>query len=79
MQDALANKKTIYFKSTLLNTVNELKVAVWAPWTPNQFQLHVHTATHACKKMRINTSFANTKKDIEATILDVEIIKGEYL
>lgn len=52
-------------------TGNELKVAVWAPKTPNQFLLHVRTAIHAGKKMRINTSFANTKKDIEATILEL--------
>ena len=35
------NKKTTYFKLTLPNTGNELKVAVWASGTPEQFLLHV--------------------------------------
>eukprot|EP00804_Cyclotella_cryptica_P006199 CCRYP_015282-RA/>CCRYP_015282-RA protein AED:0.37 eAED:0.37 QI:0/-1/0/1/-1/1/1/0/77 len=42
VQDALEkNKKTTYFKLTLPNTGNELKVAVWASGTPEQFLLHV--------------------------------------
>eukprot|EP00804_Cyclotella_cryptica_P001718 CCRYP_009081-RA/>CCRYP_009081-RA protein AED:0.37 eAED:0.89 QI:0/0/0.2/1/1/1/5/139/417 len=41
VQDALAkDKKTTYFKLTLPNTGNELKVAVWASGTPEQFLLH---------------------------------------
>ena len=44
MQDALEkNRKTTYFKLTLLNTGNALKVAIWVPGTPEQFLLHVHT------------------------------------
>eukprot|EP00804_Cyclotella_cryptica_P028378 CCRYP_016438-RA/>CCRYP_016438-RA protein AED:0.40 eAED:0.79 QI:0/0/0/1/1/1/5/0/356 len=46
VQDALAkDKKTTYFKLTLPNTGKELKVAVWASGTPEQFLLHaVETA-----------------------------------
>jgi len=41
-QDALEkNKKTTYFKLTLPNTGNELKVAVWVSGTPKQFLLHI--------------------------------------
>eukprot|EP00804_Cyclotella_cryptica_P007807 CCRYP_001401-RA/>CCRYP_001401-RA protein AED:0.43 eAED:1.00 QI:0/0/0/1/0/0.5/2/0/261 len=41
VQDALGkNKKTTYFKLTLPNTGNALKVAVWASGTPEQFLLH---------------------------------------
>eukprot|EP00804_Cyclotella_cryptica_P014523 CCRYP_004822-RA/>CCRYP_004822-RA protein AED:0.00 eAED:0.00 QI:22/-1/0/1/-1/1/1/0/85 len=40
MQDVLEkNKKTTYFKLTLPNTGDELKVAVWASRTPEQFLL----------------------------------------
>ena len=45
VQDALEKtKKTTYFKLTLPNTGNELKVAIWASGTPEQFLLHVRTA-----------------------------------
>ena len=50
VQDALENtKKTTYFKSTLPNTGNELKVAIGTSGTPEQFLLHVRTAMHVCK------------------------------
>ena len=50
VQDALdKTKKTTYFKLTLPNTGNKLKVAIWASGTPEQFLLHVHTAMHICK------------------------------
>eukprot|EP00804_Cyclotella_cryptica_P028332 CCRYP_013202-RA/>CCRYP_013202-RA protein AED:0.41 eAED:0.41 QI:0/-1/0/1/-1/1/1/0/85 len=50
VQDALEkNKKTTYFKLTLPNTGNKLKVAVWASVTPEQFLLHVRSVIHVCK------------------------------
>ena len=52
VQDALdKTKKTMYFKLTLPNTGNELKVAIWASGTPEQFLLHVRTAMHICKRL----------------------------
>jgi len=51
--DALEKgKKTTYVKLTL---PNELKVAVWASGTPEQFLLHVRSAIHACKQMGLDT------------------------
>eukprot|EP00804_Cyclotella_cryptica_P024749 CCRYP_001726-RA/>CCRYP_001726-RA protein AED:0.44 eAED:0.44 QI:42/1/0.5/1/0/0/2/0/194 len=43
---------------------NELKVAVWASGTPEQFLLHVRSAIHACKQMGLDTSFAEAEKAI---------------
>eukprot|EP00804_Cyclotella_cryptica_P027897 CCRYP_003796-RA/>CCRYP_003796-RA protein AED:0.34 eAED:1.00 QI:0/0/0/1/1/1/2/0/430 len=79
VQDALVkNKKTTYFKLTLPNTGNKLKVAVWASGTPEQFLLHVRSAIHACKQMRLDTSFADAEKAIKTAKLDAEIAKEEY-
>ena len=36
------SKKTNYFKLKLLNMGSNLKVALWASGTPEQFILHVH-------------------------------------
>ena len=59
VQDALEkSKKTTYFKLTLPNTGNELKVAIWASGTPEQFLLHVHTAMHVCKQLGLETEEA---------------------
>ena len=45
VQDALEkSKKTTYVNLTLPNTGNELKVAVWASGTPEQFVLHIKLA-----------------------------------
>ena len=47
MQDALEkSKKTTFFKLTLLNMGNELKVAIWVSGTHKQFLLHVQTEIH---------------------------------
>ncbi len=50
------SKKTTYFKLTLPNMGNELKVAIWASRTPKQFLLHVHTAIHVCKQIGLDTN-----------------------
>ena len=56
MQDALdKTKKTTYFKLTLPKTENELKVAIWASGTPEQFLLHVRTAMLICKQLGLET------------------------
>eukprot|EP00804_Cyclotella_cryptica_P018328 CCRYP_017981-RA/>CCRYP_017981-RA protein AED:0.54 eAED:1.00 QI:0/0/0/1/1/1/2/0/424 len=80
VQDALEeNKKTTYFKLTLPNTGNELKVVVWASGTPEQFLLHVQSANHACKQMGLDTSFKEAEKAVKTAKTDVEIAKGEYV
>eukprot|EP00804_Cyclotella_cryptica_P013103 CCRYP_002373-RA/>CCRYP_002373-RA protein AED:0.42 eAED:1.00 QI:0/-1/0/1/-1/1/1/0/309 len=79
VQDALEKaKKTTYFKLTIPNTGNELKVALWASGTPEQFLLHVRFAIHACKHMGLDTSFAEAERAVETAKLDAEITKGEY-
>eukprot|EP00804_Cyclotella_cryptica_P023910 CCRYP_010028-RA/>CCRYP_010028-RA protein AED:0.35 eAED:0.68 QI:0/0/0/1/0/0/6/0/715 len=79
VQDALEkNKKTTYFKLTLPNTGNKLKVAVWASGTPEQFLLHVRSAIHACKQMGLDTSFDDAEKAVKTAKLDSEITKEEY-
>eukprot|EP00804_Cyclotella_cryptica_P013634 CCRYP_012963-RA/>CCRYP_012963-RA protein AED:0.41 eAED:0.41 QI:277/-1/0/1/-1/1/1/0/127 len=78
-QDALEKaKKTTYFKLTLPNTGNELKVAVWVSGTPEQFLLHVRSVIHACKQIGLDTSFANAEKAVKTAKLDAEIAKEEY-
>jgi hypothetical protein len=78
VQDALEKcKNTIYFKLTLSNMGNELKVAIWASGTPEQFLLHVHTAIHVCKQMGLDTNFADAKKAVMTAKLDAEIAKME--
>ena len=49
VQEALEkNKKTHYFKLTLPHKGSELKVALLASRTPEQFILQVRSAIHAC-------------------------------
>eukprot|EP00804_Cyclotella_cryptica_P009741 CCRYP_011259-RA/>CCRYP_011259-RA protein AED:0.52 eAED:1.00 QI:0/0/0/0.5/1/1/2/0/396 len=79
VQDAFEKtKKTTYFKLTLPNTGNKLKVAVWASGTPEQFLLHVRSAIHACKQMELDTSFAVAEKAVKTAKLDAEIAKEEH-
>eukprot|EP00804_Cyclotella_cryptica_P004891 CCRYP_004940-RA/>CCRYP_004940-RA protein AED:0.36 eAED:0.84 QI:0/0/0/1/1/1/2/0/428 len=80
VQDALAkDKKTTYFKLTLPNLGNELKVAVWASGTPEQFLLHVRSAIHVCKQMGLDTDFAAAEKAVETAKIEAELAKQEYL
>eukprot|EP00804_Cyclotella_cryptica_P003036 CCRYP_006032-RA/>CCRYP_006032-RA protein AED:0.40 eAED:0.83 QI:0/0/0/1/1/1/3/0/432 len=80
VQDALAkDKKTTYFKLTLPNTGNELKVAVWASGTPEQFLLHVRSAIHACKQMGLDADFAAAEKAVETAKIEAELAKQEYV
>eukprot|EP00804_Cyclotella_cryptica_P007669 CCRYP_015243-RA/>CCRYP_015243-RA protein AED:0.40 eAED:1.00 QI:0/0/0/1/1/1/3/0/351 len=80
VQDALAkDKKTTYFKLTLLNTGNEFKVAVLASGTPEQFLLDVRSTIHACKQMGLDTDFAAAKKAVETAKIEAELAKQEYV
>eukprot|EP00804_Cyclotella_cryptica_P022859 CCRYP_005058-RA/>CCRYP_005058-RA protein AED:0.39 eAED:0.90 QI:0/0/0/1/0/0/2/0/459 len=80
VQDALEKtKKTTYFKLTLPNTGNELKVAVWASGTPEQFLLHVRSAIHACKQLGLDTDFAAAEKAVETAKIEAELAKQEYV
>ena len=79
VQDALEkNKKTTYFKLTLPNTGNELKVAIWASGTPEQFLLHVRSAIHVCKTMGLDTACEEAARSVETATMDVEITSGDY-
>ena len=79
MQDALAKgKKTTYFKLTLPNMGNELKVAIWSSGTPEQFVLHVHSVIHAITQMWLDTNFAEAEKAVDVVKLDADIAKTEY-
>eukprot|EP00804_Cyclotella_cryptica_P020538 CCRYP_003393-RA/>CCRYP_003393-RA protein AED:0.40 eAED:0.79 QI:0/0/0/1/1/1/2/0/347 len=79
VQDALEGQKTTYFKLTLPNTGNELKVAVWASGTPEQFLLHVRSAIHACKQMGLDTDFAAAEKAVETAKIEAELAKQDYV
>ena len=71
-------KKTNYFKLTLPNTGSELKVALWASRTPEQFILHVSSAIHACKQMEHDVKYQNAKEAVATANLDLEIKKDKY-
>ena len=80
VQDALEkSKKTTYVKLTLPNTGNELKVAVWASGTPEQFVLHIRSAIHACKQMGLDAKFAETEQTVINAELEAELAKSEYV
>ena len=80
MQNALKKSKTTTcFKLTLLNMENELKVAVWASRTPEQFVLHVCSTIHVRKQMGLDSNFADAKKGFEIVVLNTKLMKGEFL
>ena len=79
VQDALEKaKKTTYFKLTLPNTGSELKVAIWASGTPEQFLLHVRTAMHVCKQLGLETKEADAMMALEAAYCKLDAAKAEY-
>ena len=79
MQDALQkSKKTTYFKLTLPNTGNELKVAIWVYGTPEHFLLHVRTVIHVCKQLELDTNFDNAEKAVTTVKLEAKLAKKEY-
>jgi len=78
VQEALEkNKKTNYFKLMLLHRGGELKVALWASETPEQFILHVRSVIHACKQMEHDVKFLNAKEAVAMARMDLEIKKEE--
>ena len=74
----LRTKKKNYFKYTLPHTGSELKVALWASGTPEQFILHVRSVIHICKQMEHDVKFSNAKEAVANATLDLEIRKEEY-
>jgi hypothetical protein len=67
MQDTLKkSKRTKYFKLTLPNMGNELKVAIWPSGTPKQFLLHVHVRImiHVCKQIGLDMNFADPERAV---------------
>jgi hypothetical protein len=56
---------------------SELKVALCASGTPEQFILHVHSAIHACKEMEHDVKFSTAKEAVTSAVLDLEIEKEE--
>ena len=79
VQDALEKtKKTAYLKLTLPNTGNELKVAIWASGTPEQFLLHVCTAMHVCQQLGLETKEADAMMVLEAAYCKLDAAKAEY-
>ena len=80
VQDALdKTKKTTYFKLTLPNTGNDLKVAIWASSrTPKQLLLHFHTAMHICKQLGLETKEAGAMMALEAAYCELDAAKVEY-
>jgi hypothetical protein len=80
VQDALKkSKKTTYVKLTLPNTGNELKVAVWASGTPEQFALHVRSAIHACKQTGLDANFTKAEQAVIHSELEAELAKEEFV
>jgi hypothetical protein len=78
VQEALEkNKKNNYFKLMLPNTGSELKVALWASGTPEQFILHVRSAIHTCKQMEHDVKYLNDKEAVATSNLDLDIRKEE--
>ena len=63
---------------TLPNTGNELKVAIWASGTPEQFFLHVHTAMQVCKQFGLDTNEADSTMELDAAYCMLEAAKAEY-
>ena len=79
VQDALEKtKKTTYFKLTLPNTGNELKVAIWVSGTPEQFLLHVRTAMHVCKQLGLEEEEVNALLALEVAYCTLDDAKAEY-
>ena len=71
------NKTTMYFKLKLPNTWNNLKVAIWANGTPEEYLLHVHTAAHVCKQNSLDTKEANVIMALEAVYCELDATKVE--
>jgi hypothetical protein len=60
----------------LPHTGSELKVALWASGTPEQFILHVHSVIQA-KQMEHDIKFLNAEEAVATATLDLDIRKEE--
>ena len=79
VQDALEkSKKTTYFKLTLPNMENKLKVVIWVSGSPKQFFLHVRTARHVCKQIGLGTNYTDAALALEAAYCKLGATKTEY-
>lgn len=79
MQDAFEKtEKTTYFKLSLLNTGNKLKVDIWASGNPEQFLLHVRTVVYIFKQLGLDTDFANASVAVEVIYSKLYAAKAEF-
>ena len=79
VQDALEKtKKITYFKLTLPNNVNELKLDIWTSGPPEQFLLHVHTSMHLYKQLDLETEEDNAMMALQAAYCKLDAAKAEY-
>ena len=69
---------TTYFKLTLPNTGNKLKVVIWASGTLEPFLLHVRTAKHICKQIGLDTNYPDAVTVLEAIHFKLNAAKTEY-
>lgn len=74
-QGTLQKNETTFFKLTLPNARNELKVPIWVSGTPEQFLMHIHTAVHACKQMGLEANFKEAELALEQKKLSADIAK----
>jgi hypothetical protein len=73
------SKKTNYFTLTLPHTGSEFKATLWASKTPEQFVLHVQSATHPCKQMEHDINFSKAEEAVVTATIDLGIRKEEYV
>ncbi len=79
VQDALERAKmTTYFKLTLPNIGNEIKLVICASGTPEQFLLHVHMAMHVSKQISLGIKEAEDMIALEAAYCKLDAAKAEY-
>ena len=47
--------------------------------TFKQFLMHVCSAIHVCKQIRLETQFVKVEKNVETANLDIDIMKNEFV
>ena len=66
---------TNYIKLMPPHTCSKLRVALWAPRSPNQFILLVYFMIHACKQMEHDIKFFRAEEAVATAMLNLEIMK----
>ena len=79
MQDTIEKNKNTYFKLTLPNKGNKLKVGIWASKIFKQVVQHLCTAIHACKQIWVDVNFTKAKVALKSTNHDLDIVNVEYI